>query len=150
VKIGALPARYTVVKGMVKRMKKKLTNRERKSAVNKLVKIREKQCRLSEQEKQLEKDMKAGIMKLAKQTCPFKRGQVFRCLKKNIHAKVHNVGGPSVMVFKSVLNNNKDYHKAPYQLECRRCDRKGDKTKKFDKWIYILGTEIGVEWELVE
>ena len=99
--------------------------------------------KLDNESKKLRQEAQVSLNKLARKACPFKKDQVFR--KGSTWAKVREVKGLTIRYGRIPEG---DYWKAPFVLECKRCNSKGKITDR-SAWIWINGTDIGVKWNQV-
>jgi hypothetical protein len=120
-----------------------MNKQEIKSALAKVTKLKTKVSALRQEVDIKTREVKDSLSQLAKKTCPYKKGQIFKKSGAVVWAKVISYGGLS----EHHRITESDYA-APYVLECHRCTVKGVTQK--DKWIFIEGSEIGKEWTLVE
>jgi hypothetical protein len=82
---------------------------------------------------------------LAIKACPFKKGQILRKPGQRVWAKIVAIRAHEIQHSIAFSEANRA---APYQLECLRCNVKGDVHR--GNWIFVYGSEIGSLWSLVE
>lgn len=120
-----------------------MNRREIKSIIGKVEKSRLKIRKLTEEAKTLQHECQKSLDKLANSCCPYKKGQLFKKRGAAVWAKMT---GHSATQMKYGKIDEK-YISAPFQVDCLRCNVKGETQK--DKFIFISGHEIGTEWDLV-
>jgi hypothetical protein len=125
----------------------KMKKSEIKSTIGKAVKASAKiRAMLAEVDK-LRSDAQKLLDVMAKKTCPYEKGQMFRKKGSNIWAKMVGVTAVQMRHGVQIFNDEKCVA-APFTVDCHRCSVKGAVQK--DKWIFIQGYKIGSEWEVVD
>jgi hypothetical protein len=117
---------------------------EIKSVLAKVKKTSDKIRGLHRQIAMLTIDGQKMLDKLAEDTCPYKKDQIFKKRGSAVWVIVRKVGARVIkhgLISESCL-------KAPFLLECLRCTVKGVPDKQ--NWVIVFGEDIGVKWDLVE
>ena len=110
-------------------------------AINKLA---EKRRELLAKLPPLESAAQAVLDKLARDSCPYKKGQIFKNNSSKVWAKVQMISAARIKHGAP----REEYYSAPYQLDCLRCNVKGEVQK--EKWMFIHGQDIPGQWALIE
>lgn len=121
-----------------------MTRREIKSVISKAEKVQAKILKLSAEAAVLREKAQKSLDNLAKDSCPFQKGQIFKKRGSVIWAKMTNVSAAQMHHGRI----DEKYPTAPFLVDCLRCSAKGETQK--GKHIFIRGHEIGVVWDPVE
>jgi hypothetical protein len=119
-----------------------MTKREILKAITPINRAKNKITKLYLQIIPLERLVREELKKLAKNSCKYKKGQIFKNTKSKIWIKVISI--------ESLSTHTKITEKeisAPFMLYCNRCSARGEIIK--NKTMFICGSEIGTTWELV-
>lgn len=116
-----------------------MTKRERHAVVTRIEKIRDKRNKLHKEITMMTAKGQIELNKMAKDTCPYKKGDVFKEVGRNVWAQVKFIAAAKVQ-----HGLRPTYWKHPYILECLRCSVKGVIQK--DKWVFIYGADIDSKW----
>jgi hypothetical protein len=122
---------------------RKMKKREKMPILNKVCRDVAKAIKLRTESERLRQEAQVSLNKLARKACPFKKDQIFK--KGSVWAKVREVKG---LTIRHGRTPEDDYWKAPFVLECKRCNSRGKITDR-TAWIWINGTDIGVTWKQV-
>jgi hypothetical protein len=117
-----------------------MTKREIKKILSGVERARAKSIKLRQDAESLRVEAQKALDRLAKDSCPFKRGKMFKAAARNVWIKLYTVNGTQ-MKYGAVGN---EYSSAPYVMECHRCNVNGVIEK--EKFIFVYGTEICTEW----
>lgn len=120
-----------------------MNKRDIKRIISRVEKSRAKIRKLREEAEQLSNESQRMLDALAKASCPFKKGQMFKKHGSVVYAKMTGYSATQ-MKYGPI---NQAYESAPYYIECRRCNVKGEVKK--DVFIIIEGHEIGTIWEAI-
>ena len=114
-----------------------MTKREIIAAINKNNKLFRKWNKLRDEAKNIETIARSQLEALAKSTCPYKKGQIFKNTNALVWAKGTGVSAPRIIKEGST-----------YTIDCLRCNKAGIVQK--DKWIFIPQNQIGVSWDPIK
>lgn len=121
-----------------------MNKRQIKSVVTKIEKSRLKIRKLNDEMTVLQNEAQKQLDDMARACCPYKKGQMFKQHGAVVYAKMTGFSATK-MKYGQI---REDYIKAPFVLDCLRCNIKG--VTQPGKFIMIEGHEIGTKWDLIE
>jgi hypothetical protein len=124
-----------------------MTLREVRKIANEVNRTGAKVVRLLGETAKLREEAFAKLNILAKENCPYKKGQIFKKRGASVWALLKSIDPVRTLNTVS-LGIREEELRAPYTLSCHRCTVKGVGQK--DNWVIFGGEKIGVEWDPVE